>query len=197
MSKYEVFKKAKEIGGCGLCGWKDGDGVKVCYYDEELGVLKHENSIDMAKSKMTTSEKSLYESYESYIHGVMRKKTREKVKAYLIGLVKEDKEWGWRLGCSLYSRKKYKTKEEVADAWIGSGNLEDYLKAGYAIKRSRTEENKGTLFENFNSRIVTYDLQRPHTCGGFAEYVAPYHIACSKCEEEIRLWEFGVDYDVG
>jgi len=40
-------------------------------------------------------------------------------------------------------------------------------------------------------------VQKPHDCGGYGYFFRPYHIKCSKCDAEVRLWEWGVDYDVG
>jgi len=38
----------------------------------------------------------------------------------------------------------------------------------------------------------------PHSCGkGRGQHAGPYHIRCTGCSEEVKLWEFGVDYDVG
>jgi len=40
-------------------------------------------------------------------------------------------------------------------------------------------------------------VQKPHLCGGFGKYIGPYHIGCTKCDEELKLWEHGIDYDLG
>jgi len=40
-------------------------------------------------------------------------------------------------------------------------------------------------------------VQKPTLSGGYAQYIGPYHLRDSKTGEEVRLWEWGVDYDVG
>jgi hypothetical protein len=43
-------------------------------------------------------------------------------------------------------------------------------------------------------------VQKPHGykgCQSRVEYVGPYHMRCNKCGAEVKLWEWGVDYDVG
>ena len=51
--------------------------------------------------------------------------------------------------------------------------------------------------------LVMVWCQRPHLtsngkrCTGRVIQVAPYHILCQRCGVEVKLWEYGVDYDVG
>jgi len=201
MDRYDLYRQAEKTGKCELCGWRDGEGVRVCYYDKDFGALTHQNSIEGAKLHMTESQRELVDSFESTIYGVMDSKTRLDVKCYLEdkARIKKDAILGrvWDLGV-YFSAEKYKTKSEVVEAWIKYEDLEKYLKDGYKIVRTHKESNaKGSIFEDFRGERITYDLKKPHCCGGFAVYVAPYHIKCSKCDEEVRLWEFGIAYDVG
>jgi len=202
MDGYDFYRQAEKTGKCELCGWKDGDGVKTCYYDPEIGFVVHQNSIEAAKTQMTESQRSLVDSYESAVYSVMKADLCDVVKSYLKRIAVVDNEAllgkSWRIGGCLYPMGKYKTREEVAEAWIGKKRcLEEYLRQGCKIIRMRREEKKDTIFKNFEHDIVTYDVQKPHCCGGFAKYVDPYHIKCSGCDEEVKLWEFGIDYDVG
>ena len=34
-------------------------------------------------------------------------------------------------------------------------------------------------------------------CGGVRVHLGPYHFGCSKCGTEVKLWEHGIDYDIG
>jgi len=202
MDRYDLYKQAERTGKCSLCGWKDGDGVKMCYYDSDIGAVTHQNSMEAAKSQMTQSQRSLVESYESAVYSVMHNDLCNVVKAYLKRIAKVENETllgkSWKIGGCLYPMGKYKTREEAAEAWIGSKRcLENYLSQGCKIIRSRREDKEDTIFEDFEFDIITYDVQKPHCCGGFAKYADPYHIKCSGCDEEVKLWEFGIHYDIG
>lgn len=104
-SKYDIYRAAQDTGGpCPICNWRDGDGVRTCFYDSEYGVVKHQNS--MAAAKRTMSEVQV-----------------------------------------------------------------EVLEAG--------------------------EQGRPHSCGGTVALVDSYHYRCSKCGVEVKLWEHGVDPDIG
>lgn len=45
--------------------------------------------------------------------------------------------------------------------------------------------------------VHTHKVHGYNGCDGIGEFEGPYHISCSKCKTELRLWEWGVDYDVG
>jgi len=61
-----------------------------------------------------------------------------------------------------------------------------------AATASMTAEQR-SLFEAYSAPGVS----RAHTCGGMPFLRSPYHIACTGCSVEVKLWEHGVDYDVG
>lgn len=204
--KWELYQQGKKTGHCPLCGWRDGDGIKTCYYSRETGATTHENSWEWVLSQMTPSQKSLQESYGSIVTGVMDENTCNDLHRHLITKVtlEEDelrpisKKKEWRIGATVWDTDKYKTPEEVAEAWIGAKrSLERYLAKGYVIRREYTEEpREKTVFYEFKS-FKRYDMQKPHTCGGFGSFLGPYHVGCTKCPEEVKLWEFGIDYDIG
>jgi len=195
--KWRLHKEAERSGFCPLCGWKDGDGVKVCYYSQELGAVTHRNSWNWVMSQMTESQRSLVKSYDSHQCGVMDEKTCNLVKRHLSKLVRI-KESGfkkqWQIGCVVFSFDKYKTPDEVAEAWIGNRrSLERYLSQGYKVLEVEKQEcKKGTAYEGLGREsIYIYTVQKPHLCGGFARFAGPYHFICPKCKEEVKLWEFG------
>lgn len=44
---YDQSRAAQAAGGpCPICGWKNGDGVRVCFcfYNNEIGAVSHQNS---------------------------------------------------------------------------------------------------------------------------------------------------------
>ncbi|MBO3801789.1 MAG: hypothetical protein JTT12_05675 [Candidatus Brockarchaeota archaeon] len=54
-----------------------------------------------------------------------------------------------------------------------------------------------------NKDTVSVWVQVPHVtrskklCRGEVRFVAPYHFKCYVCGTELRLWEWGISYDVG
>ncbi len=43
--KYALYQDAQKRGGpCPICNWKDGDGVRTCFYSKEVGIVTHQNS---------------------------------------------------------------------------------------------------------------------------------------------------------
>lgn len=201
VNRWELYQDAKKTGRCLNCGWQDGDGVKVCYYDKKTGAITHENSREYMLSQMTPSQRSLLESYDSSIFLVYDDASLELMRPRLLSLVRfEDTAIGkkWRIGASIFDYDKYHTKEEVVEAWLkGKTNLDELLEQGWEI-RSKEPEIGGdnSIFRGLE--ITKYSLQKPHVpCGGFGRLLTPYHIICSRCKEEVKLWEFGVDYDIG
>ena len=54
--------------------------------------------------------------------------------------------------------------------------------------------------EELEREFGEVELQKPHGycgCNGVGKYANPYHVKCTKCDTEVRLWEWGVDYDIG
>jgi hypothetical protein len=47
------------------------------------------------------------------------------------------------------------------------------------------------------SKYASYDTQIPTRSGGFGRFAGPYHIYDDKTMEDVKLWEWGVDYNVG
>jgi len=197
--KWECYSNTRKLGFCPLCGWKPGEGIKTCYYSSEIGAVIHQNSDEDAKRLMTESQRSLIKSYDSYRCGVMSEKTCDEIKAYLIKLVKKIGT-DWEIGNMLFSQGKYNNPEQVAEAWIGNKrSLEKYLSEGYEILKEEifVKTSFRQIYDHFKGKIIQYEMRIPHTCGGYGKYLGPYHIGCSGCKEEVKLWEFGIDYDIG
>jgi hypothetical protein len=54
--------------------------------------------------------------------------------------------------------------------------------------------------EQLEREFGEVELQKPHGyrgCNGVGRWADPYHVKCTKCDTEVRLWEWGVDYDIG
>lgn len=194
----EIHFDAKKTGYCKVCGWHDGDGVQTCYYDSEMGAMHHENSMESFFSKLTESQKILYESYHSFKSKVYDKISENKMRKRISKLIKLDgKENSWVVGNCYYSLDNFKTKTEAVEAWLEDRKgLSKLLGNGYIVLRKYVQkETKGSLGEGLF--ITSYAIQKPHTCGGFGRFAGPYHIECSGCNEEIKMWEYGIDYDIG
>ncbi len=67
--------------------------------------------------------------------------------------------------------------------------LDQARKDGYVVVYPKELENP------FMDKYVT--VQKPTKSGGLGVFVGPYHFKDSKTGEEVRLWEWGIDYDVG
>lgn len=58
---YKLHQQAKQTDGpCEVCGWRDGDGVRTCFYSAELGAVTHQNSEAGAEATMTPAQRSLF-----------------------------------------------------------------------------------------------------------------------------------------
>ena len=55
-------------GACSLCGWREGDGVRECYYDERLGSVQHGNRYPTG---LTEEQAALYGAYEHPLSGTL------------------------------------------------------------------------------------------------------------------------------
>ena len=250
--KRKLFYEAKATGKCRLCGWGDGDGTKVCYYDPELGAMVHENSMEVAMALMTPSQRSLLESYDSGKYAyVSKEKLKEDIERAVLRAhirIRELEDEIKELEARLRDLMNIKTEEEWVRYRVKIGivlmiRLEPYIDH---IKRWLDAKRRNiTAFRKYiemqmaepealldymikgdaviiNNRLTMLDeaedegyfvvypdqlekpflgkmvwVQKPHLCGGFGRFIAPYHIGCTKCNEEVRLWEFGIDYDVG
>lgn len=175
-NRYELHKRAKQTGVCEVCGWKDGDGVKVCFVSAELGAVTHQNSEDAVLATMTPAQQSLY--LLRFVHAFASIEARE---AH-IAKVAEDRQRrgnfapGW-------------TEADEA-AWLA-----DY-RAQMEKKPLSTDEPYCNWIQRPWQAFI--ECREPHAdCGGVQVFVAPYHFACSVCDTEVRLWEHGVDYDIG
>ncbi len=201
--KYDNFQQGQKLGHCLQCGWKDGDGVKECYYDSNVGSVTHQNSPQSVRAQMSPSQRSLYDSYNSM------KSVYSSEAALQFALRKaierlEDKINNPRAILAFSDERKIvlaaqlKTTDRILkyglDPKAPGGvyflpdqdetTLDAALKEGYVKVR-----------EGIGDHVT---VQFPHeVCGGVGVFFGPYHIGCSKCAEEIKLWEFGVDYDVG
>ena len=81
--------------------------------------------------------------------------------------------------------------------------LPEYRRQGCALELKdtlveiATEKGYKIIYKYEYKKTQRFVIKKPHICGGFGELKFPYHIRCSKCGEEIRLWEWGVAYDTG
>lgn len=169
-------------------------------YDSTLSLITHHNSIEHALAKMTQSQRSLVESYDSLLITVFDEESEKKARQRIKEIIKEEFNdfYGevWRIGACIYEKKDY-TKEEAIETFLEkSGGLKNYLERGWVI-RDKNEGTDAAWSVYVGLFLRSYTLQKPHKCGGFGEGAGYYHIVCTNCDEEIRFWELGVDYDLG
>lgn len=187
--RYDLYRQAKQTGGpCAVCGWRDGDGVRTCFYSSELGTVTHQNSEAGAALTMTPAQRSLFG---------LRMVTAFASEAH-------------RAQCIADVAAKHRAKHQAHDA---AGNAypfcvdpdgrevpDDEWIANYAASQAKLpiaseEPYASWVWRACDSyRVICCE---PHECGGIQEFLGPYHFGCSGCETEVRLWEHGIDYDIG
>jgi len=197
---------------------------KPAHYNSEYGLEMPSLTEEEAKSFMPPRQKLLLESYNS---GKVSCTTQEALQTALekeISFIKRDleetradvksreknlqeirteadiKRRGWYYS----SVKDYRDHENGIIAWqqkhIASAlqSLQNIaaLKSKYSLLME--DLAAGYVPSHANEEIAW--VQKPHgfgNCKGVGKFVAPYQIRCTKCDTEVRLWEWGVDYDVG
>jgi hypothetical protein len=208
--RYRISRQAQKDGGpCPVCGWRDGDGVKVCFYSADLGEVSHQNSRRGAEATMTPAQISLsrlrsvfafanadvrerYIAYIAWDHERRRQRDEARYPDVPFCVDAEGRpltteEWVARFRAEMEA-KPLATDEPYCHwaqepAWIPVGDRPAEL-CGLVDGSGRTAYN-----------MHCHELHPG--CGGTAEPVGPYHIRCTRCGVEVRYWEHGVDYDVG
>jgi hypothetical protein len=101
------------------------------------------------------------------------------------------------IGICHYSKKRHPTEEAAVEAWLeDKAGLDKALAEGCVIRSIESHEyGSYTFAPGFKHENI--EVQKPHECGGFAYFAGAYHIKCNKCACEIKMWEHGIDYDVG
>lgn len=213
---FKLSRQAKQTGKCQVCGWKDGDGQVTCFYSPTLGAVTHENSEDAAKRTMTPEQASLFDLRQKLVY--ISEEVREQyIKLHWNNLVRGKAEHdasGRNYPYISYPGGKEKSIEaahqEYAESLRREPTSEDYpyrawIQKEWWVPASGAHANvpvelvarrkKDDFGEWYAWMVHCYE---PHpNCGGRQEFVAPYHIRCSKCGVEVRMWEHGIDYDVG
>jgi len=163
-NRYTLHLQARRTGKCAVCGWKDGDGVQVCFYSETLGTVTHQNSEDAVLATMTPAQQSLYQLRQRLLYADAA--SREQALQALAASRPDDHEF-----------------------------LADYRRRAEAEPLATDEPYCNWIQEPWrHGKVHCYE---PHECGGKQVFVEPYHFACSGCDTHVRLWEHGVDYDLG
>lgn len=186
---YDLYQQAKQTGGpCEVCGWRDGDGVKTCFYSAELGAVTHQNSDAGAALTMTPAQRSLFR---------LRMVTAFASEAH-------------RAQCMADVDARHRAQHKAHDAAgyaypfcvdaDGHELSDDDWIANYAAREAKlpiaTDEPYASWVWRPGDayRVICFE---PHECGGIREFLGPYHFGCSGCDTEVKLWEHGIDYDVG
>lgn len=105
----------------------------------------------------------------------------------------------------LYEDAREQAIGEVIARRAAGGNFSPGHNEDEWVKKYTEEERKKKLLSDFPGWIVTPWINKymvyvyePHPgCGGRQIFRGPYHYACSGCDVEVKLWEHGVDYDIG
>lgn len=188
--KYAQYKAAQEAGGpCPICGWREGDGVQLCYYSHELGNVGHQNN---QPAGLTAEQQGLYELFESrpngelvYIDVQSRERKIAEVAADNRARHERHNEYARQHGRKLES-------DSELEEWIE--NYSDRERSQLTLAEATARY--GSLCSEPGLKHMVH-IFRPHKCGGHVKGKGPYHIACTGCDVEIKLWEHGIDYDIG
>lgn len=217
--KYALYQQANESGEpCEICGWKDGDGTRTCFSSNEIGIVKHQNSEQAVAALMTPEQRSLYlsrselvfiseelreqsilQTQHQHLFDAERHRALNTGRPFTIrpdGTEVTDEEWIARY------RANQATKGLATDPKYAGWMHEHwwvpvkYASTGYVIPedlRGPQENRSGLVFTSYMTHVY-----EPHSCGkGHAYQITPYHYGCTGCSVEVKLWEFGVDYDMG
>lgn len=186
--RYNLHLAARKSGGpCQVCGWKDGDGVKTCFVSPDLGYVTHQNSEAGAEATMTPAQRSLYrlrmatcfvsdeyrEQYIANIDAVHRAQHRAHDAAgYTYPFCMKD------------------GREVSDDEWIA-----EFAAVQAEVPLATDEPYNTWLWRPGDAyHVICCEL---HECGGIQRHLGPYHFGCTGCDTEVKLWEHGIDYDVG
>ena len=194
--KYAVHKQAQENGGpCPICNWKDGDGVRTCFYSQELGIVTHQNSQQAIEASMTEEQRSLLRSYNS-LH------TEFEHSGDHASCVQSKSHDGSLIAggyvvphnCGGQFVQQLRPNEHHQLPWVCT-------RCGETTTVTHPRElfwpHKHVAGDHSTCVRAGDFYQFPHTCGGIGEFAGPYHIFCTGCDTEVKLWEHGVDYDLG
>jgi hypothetical protein len=217
--KYALYKQAKQTGGpCQVCNWHDGDGVRTCFYSSELGVVTHQNSEKGIMAGMTDSQKHLYQLRQKlvYINAELREKKLQ-LAAYdhhlylehMLAIAPDRYPVHDEYGNPLMPEEKnarYRASQ-MQEPLATDPAFSGWYQAHWWIPIERQgyygsipEELRGLIQHSKWGDSTAYmtHVYEPHCCGkGHKTEPEPYVIACTGCETEIKLWEHGVDYDMG
>lgn len=190
---YKEFQAAAKSGGpCEVCGWQDGDGIKTCFYSRDLGAVTHQNSEAGAMETMTPEQRSLFqlrfkilfidaEHREQYIRKVAYWRNEALDTPFMVGF-----------------REREESKPLAGDPpycdWIQSPW---WVKADPIPEGLRAPTMQETADQGLQTAYMVHCYEPHPDCGGIQVSVGPYHFKCSKCGVECRMWEHGIDYDVG
>ncbi len=178
-----------------------------------LAIRRKGNLLDFDEA-MTFMPRELASVIESEGSAKLGAMSREHIKMIIeeakanIDQIVADAETAWKIGSeeypSFFDKQKYPSKLSAITAWIRGWHknriLEQLVREGYAVisEEPTFKENK---YSHPLSKIIAkypmFFVQKQTLSGGFGIFVGPYCYRDSKTGKEVRLWEWGVEYDVG
>lgn len=182
-ARYELYKRAQESGGpCPVCGWTEGDGVKPCFYGKNLGLVNHENADP--KALTPPAIRAAWEAYENQV----------------LAMLPEILHDGMHHFTGVFAKSWGHTARDKDTTLNGSYLVKPWwIPAEYDPDNPARQNRNGYPFViKREDGLYFYTLQPAHgSCRGIVEWEGPYHPKCHTCGVEVRMWEYGVDYDVG
>lgn len=204
--RYKRSQAAQASGGpCPICDWRDGDGTRSCFYSAPYGTVRHQNSEAAVVASMSPQQRSLYllrsellhidaERRERDIARVFRKRDEDMLSGRLTRSAEDELAW----------REQYRA-DLMAKPLATDPPYREWVKKPWWVPIEQAPADLVGILDTGGDWIpggeyTAYMVHcyEPHPdCGGRRERVGPYHDRCSVCDTEIKLWEHGVDYDMG
>ena len=207
--KFDTSRAAQQSGGpCPICDWRDGDGVRPCFSSREYGVVTHENSMKAAQQDMTPEQRSLVNLRQALVY-LSREHLELAVWQFVDQSLVNDRERGVppRSAAERETRVQALVRHLLARGLTSAGDpqyagwrreewwLPVEWSSGYVTPealrgptRKRTAD--GVMFNAYMAHV--YEPHPGCPGHGHAVILEPYHIACTGCDTEVKLWEFGI-----
>ena len=194
---YERFQQAKVTGVCEECGWKDGDGATTCFYSRDIGAVTHTNSDAAVRAQMSESQRNLCDSYESSV--LIYWDAESELLRWKGQAAKENKDEAWLQEKLTAERQREEKKLKGASLYAVDRPADSLFETWWWPEHTVPSEFWPSRRQPEGGWIsYMVHVYRPHSCGkGHGTFRGPYHYGCTGCGEEVKLWEFGVDYDCG
>jgi len=184
-----------KTGKCEVCSWQDGQGIRLCYIDTELGPLYHSNDLETFKASLDPSQLSLFESHDLYgQEWSWKEEDIDRMRKHLETIVKEEAD-AFVIGDWRIPKTECPNTDWAIDEWLFPLRKLNLLKEGYTIRTAdQFTMGNDEVWPGFTAEV--FRLQKIHECGGFADLVDDGEVlVCTGCDCRIVYAEHGVNQE--